>query len=60
MKMIAQRGFRYGNRSLKVGDEFTVLDGSHARLLTAMGRARQVEEPPKRRQYRRRDMEAAE
>jgi hypothetical protein len=60
MKMIAQRGFSFGIHPLKAGDEFTVSNGGLARLLTALKWARQVEEPPKRRQYRRRDMEASE
>jgi hypothetical protein len=57
MKMIALRGFRHGSRPFTQGEEFEI-DAAHARLWTVMGRARKVEEPepPKRRQYRRRDM----
>ena len=44
--MIATKSMRYATRQLVADDEFEATDRGQARLLTALGRARQVEDKP--------------
>jgi hypothetical protein len=43
VRMIATRDMTYATRRLKAGDEIADVSGPNARLLTALGRARQVD-----------------
>jgi hypothetical protein len=45
-KMISQSHMSYGTRRLRPGDEFVVVSPRHAVALSAIGRAREVKEPP--------------
>lgn len=42
VRMIATKDMAYGTRRLKAGDEIADVSGPNARLLTALGRAREV------------------
>ncbi|HPB23580.1 MAG TPA: hypothetical protein PLL48_14775 [Novosphingobium sp.] len=68
--MIAVKSMRYGGRNLEPGDEFDAMSARDARILRAIGKARDAEadvdaEAPaaggddgKKRTYRRKDMKA--
>lgn len=68
MRLIATQRFPYDNKALKVGDPFDASD-KDAQMLIGFGKARagnaaensseqNTQSPRKKRQYRRRDMEA--
>ncbi len=46
MRMIATKDMTYGTRRLKAGDDLGEVSGPNARLLRALGRAREVPDKP--------------
>lgn len=61
IKMIATKTFVYGTRTMQPGDRFVAEDLHVATLLQTIGRASretEVDEPSKKRFYKRRDMRA--